>query len=176
MNYLDILPAIKTFVFDVDGVLTDGSVALLENGGPVRTMNARDAYALQLAVKKGYEVIIITGGNSSAVKDRLANLGIEHIYLKVSDKRDVFEEHTLAFDTDPNTSLYMGDDIPDFEVMKDVALACCPNDASPEIKAISVFISTRNGGKGCVRDIIEQTLKVQNNWFLPEKEFESFTW
>jgi len=176
VNYLEILPQIKTFVFDVDGVLTDGSVSLLEDGSQVRTMNARDGYALQLAIKKGYEIVIITGGSSKAVKDRLAHLGIEHIYLKASDKRYVLDEHLLAFGGESSSTLYMGDDIPDFEVMHDVALACCPNDAAPEIKSVCPFISTKKGGEGCVRDIIEQTLKIQDNWFLPEKEFNSFTW
>lgn len=176
LNYLDILPNIKTFVFDVDGVLTDGSVSLLEDGSQTRVMHSRDAYALQLAVKKGYEVVIITGGSSQAVKDRLAHLGVQHIYLKSSDKRDVLDLHFLTFESTAEKSLYMGDDIPDYEVMHDVALACCPNDAAPEIKNISSFISTKNGGQGCVRDIIEQTLKIQDNWFLPEKEFKSFTW
>jgi|TARA_B110000240_G_C13437750_1_gene426655 3-deoxy-D-manno-octulosonate 8-phosphate phosphatase (KDO 8-P phosphatase) len=176
LNYLDILPNIKTFVFDVDGVLTDGSVLLQENGGQTRAMNAKDGFAVQLAIKKGYEIIIITGGSSNAVKDRLAHLGVKHIYLRASDKRYVLDEHFLTYETDSKSTLYMGDDIPDYEVMQDVALACCPKDAAPEIKNISSFISTKNGGDGCVRDIIEQTLKIQDNWFSPEKEFKSFTW
>jgi 3-deoxy-D-manno-octulosonate 8-phosphate phosphatase (KDO 8-P phosphatase) len=176
MSYLDLLPQIKTFAFDVDGVLTDGSVKLMEDGGMVRTMNARDGYALQLAVKLGYEVVIITGGSSKAVEERLKGLGIQHVYLGASNKKDIFEEHCLSFDTSPKNTLYMGDDIPDYEVLSQVSIAACPKDAAPEIRNICNFISTINGGQGCVRDVVEQTLKVQNNWFVGDSEFEKYTW
>jgi 3-deoxy-D-manno-octulosonate 8-phosphate phosphatase (KDO 8-P phosphatase) len=176
MTYLDILPHIKTLAFDVDGVLTDGSVKLMEDGSMVRTMNARDGYALQLSVKLGYEIVIITGGSSTAVKDRLEGLGIKHVYLSASNKKDVFEEHCLSFGTKPEHTLYMGDDIPDYEVLSQVAVSACPKNAAPEIRSICNFMSTVDGGMGCVRDVIEQTLKVQDNWFISETDFDKFTW
>ncbi|MGB0403406.1 MAG: KdsC family phosphatase [Salibacteraceae bacterium] len=176
MTYLDSLPKIKTFVFDVDGVLTDGTVTMLEDGSQVRHMNSKDGYAIQLAVKLGYEIVIITGGSSETVKDRLEGLGVQHVYLKSYNKKEVLADHCLTFDTDLAKTLYMGDDIPDYEVMKEVELACCPLDAAPEIKSISKFISTVNGGKGCVRDIIEQTLRVQDQWFKANQDFKNFTW
>lgn len=168
VSYIDVLPRIKALFFDVDGVLTDGSVQLMADGSQVRTMHAKDGYALQLAAKAGVHICIITGGNSQEVKNRLQNLGIEHIYLSAHSKIDVFEEHIMAYNLQPEECLYMGDDIPDYEVMNTVGLACCPKDAAPEIRSISNFISTKNGGKGCVRDLIEQYLKINENWFKPE--------
>lgn len=176
MTYLDSLPKIKTFIFDVDGVLTDGTVTMLEDGSQVRHMNSKDGYAIQLAVKLGYEIIIVTGGSSQSVKERLEGLGVQHVYLKSHNKKEVLSDHCLSFETDLSKALYMGDDIPDYEVMTEVELACCPLDAAPEIKSISRFISTQPGGKGCVREIIEQTLRVQDKWFKPNQEFNQFTW
>ncbi len=179
-SYIDVLPQIKALFFDVDGVLTDGSVSMLQNGEMVRTMHSKDGYVLHLACKMGVPINIITGGNSKAVKDRLTHLGVQNVYLKSANKLDVFEEHLLAHDLTPEQCLYMGDDIPDFEVMTKVGLACCPQDAASEIKKISHYISPLNGGKGCVRDIVEQYLKIHNKWFKPEymntPEAAKFTW
>ena len=155
---------IKTFVFDVDGVLTDGSVMILENGQLVRTMNVKDGYALQLAVKKGYRVAIISGGSNPDVKERHHALGVKDGYLKVSDKTEALEELVHIYELNLDEVLYMGDDIPDMHVMKACGLATCPADAAEEIKSICHYVSPRDGGKGCVRDVIEQVLKVQGKW------------
>lgn len=177
-NYLQILNRINSFFFDVDGVLTDGSVTLMPGGEQVRVMNVKDGYVLQLAVKMGYNIAIITGGKSQEVKKRLEGLGIQHVYLGASNKLEIFKEHCEIYGINPNESLYMGDDIPDFEVMKEVSFAAAPNDAAPEIKSISNYISPEKGGHGCVRDIIEKTMRVQKKWFKPEQapNFENFTW
>ena len=177
-NYLKILNRINAFFFDVDGVLTDGSVTLMPGGEQVRVMNVKDGYVLQLAVKMGYHVAIITGGKSQEVKKRLEGLGIQHVYLSSSNKLETFEEHCLAYDLKPETCLYMGDDIPDYEVMQKVGFAAAPNDAASEIKALCNYISPIKGGNGCVRDIIEKTMRVQKKWFKPEEapSLENFTW
>lgn len=166
-NYLHILARITTFVFDVDGVLTDGSLILLPSGDQVRTMNTRDGYALKLAISKGYRVAIITGGHSEAVRRRLAGLGIHDVYIGVADKVETLDEYLLTYDLSKEEVLYMGDDLPDYEVMREVALPCCPRDASEEIKGISTYISSKNGGGGCVRDIIERTMRLHGKWFEP---------
>ena len=168
MNYKLLLKEIKIFVFDVDGVLTNGEVLILSNKEPVRSFNSKDGYALQLAIKKGYKVAIITGGHSDAVKERLTSLGIKDIWLGASNKIEAFEELTYMYNLEPKEIAYMGDDIPDYEVLMKVGLASCPNDACPEIREICNYISPLNGGKGCVRDLIEQTLKVQGNWMKKE--------
>lgn len=162
-NNLEIFEKINTFIFDVDGVLTDGSVTLI-GGDMVRSMNIKDGYALQLAVKKGYHVCIISGGKSESVRTRLNNLGIKEVYIGVSDKIEKFEDFLMCYDIKPETVAYMGDDMPDYEVMTKVAMPSCPADACSEIQEISAFISTKNGGKGAGRDLIEKVLKVQGNW------------
>ena len=164
MNILPSFKAIKAFVFDVDGVLTDSSVLVLDDGQLVRRMNIKDGYALQLAIKKGYHIIVISGGNSEAVKLRLQKLGITDIYLDVKNKKDILLKAVTQLNILWEEVLYMGDDIPDFEVMQMVGLACCPNDAVPEIRQISHYVSTISGGEGCVRDVIEKTLKLNNHW------------
>ena len=161
-NILSPFKDIRYFIFDVDGVLTDGSLLLQSDGHLARTMHTRDGYAMQLAVKKGYEIIIITGGKSEAVRSRLATLGLEHLYVGVSDKLKVL--NSIKDKIDLKKSLYMGDDMPDYHVMQEVALATCPADACDEIKLISQYISPKNGGKGCVRDVIEKVLKLNNHW------------
>ena len=176
MNTLDLLPKINTFIFDVDGVLTDGTITLQPDGEQGRTMNIKDGYALQLAVKLGYEVIIITGGKSQIVKDRLNSLGVINVYLGSSDKMEVFEEATLSLDLDPKKCLYMGDDVPDYFVMKEVGLPTCPLDAAPEIQSISRFISGKKGGEGCVREVIEKVLRAQGKWFDPVQPNENQLW
>ncbi|HET6245045.1 MAG TPA: HAD-IA family hydrolase [Bacteroidia bacterium] len=155
---------ITTFVFDVDGVLTDGNVILLPTGEQARRMNIKDGYALQLAIKKGYKICIITGGKCEMVKQRLKGLGINDIYLNISDKADKLEDYIYDNDLKKKHILYMGDDMPDYEVMLMAGIAACPNDSAPEIKEISAYVSHLNGGQGCVRDVIEQVLKVQGKW------------
>jgi len=163
-SYKEILPNITTFIFDVDGVLTDGSVTLLPDGSQIRKMSTRDGYALQLAVKKGFNIIIISGGKNEQVRTRLAGLGIKMIYLGVSDKVDKLEDIIIENDLKREEIVYMGDDMPDYEIMQEVGLATCPKDACSDIREISDYISPYNGGAGCARDIIEQTMKVQGKW------------
>ena len=160
----EIMNDITTFVFDVDGVLTDGSVFVNTTGEMLRTMNIRDGYALKAAVDNGYNVCIISGGSNEGVRVRLRNLGITDIHLGTPDKVATFDEYTDVYTIQPEHVLYMGDDIPDYHVMQLVGLPTCPQDASPEIKSISKYISHKNGGQGAVRDVIEQVMKVQGKW------------
>ncbi len=155
---------INTFIFDVDGVLTDGIVNITTSGELIRNMHTKDGYALKTAINAGYNVCIISGGNNEGVRKRLQGLGITDIYLGAHHKMDVFEEYIDIYNIKPENILYMGDDIPDYPVMKIVGLPCCPKDAVPEIQDISKYISQKKGGKGCVRDVIEQVLKVQGKW------------
>jgi len=163
-NYKEIMPEISTFIFDVDGVLTDGTVTVFPNGELIRTMNIKDGYALKVAVDMGFRVCIISGGTNPAVKSRLQGLGITDIFLGAHNKIEQFNEYTERYEIDPGEVLYMGDDIPDLPVMKLCGLATCPKDAVQEIRNISSYVSQKNGGKGCVRDVIEQVLKVQDKW------------
>jgi 3-deoxy-D-manno-octulosonate 8-phosphate phosphatase (KDO 8-P phosphatase) len=164
MNFLQLFKNIKAFVFDVDGVLTDGSLIVLPNNIMARTMNVKDGYALQLAVKKGFRVAIISGGNSIEVKERLNLLGVTDIYMNVSNKVEALENFVEKYQLQSQEVLFMGDDIPDADVMKIVGLPCCPADAVDEIKAISQYISPMNGGKGCGRDVIEKAMKLNHLW------------
>jgi len=161
---LEIFRRITTFVFDVDGVLTDGTLFVFDNGEHMRRMNIKDGYALQLAVKKGYHVAIFSGGISDAVVTRLKKLGITDVFMDVKDKKSGVESYIQQHGVTLNEVLFMGDDIPDFSVMKVVALPCAPCDAVPEIKQIARYISTFPGGKGCVRDVIEKVLKLRDDW------------
>ncbi|MCC9020116.1 KdsC family phosphatase [Flavobacterium lipolyticum] len=163
-NYKEIMNDITTFVFDVDGVLTDSSVFVTNEGEILRTMNIRDGYAMKAAVESGYNVCIISGGSNEGVRVRLRNLGINDIHLGTPDKVATFAAYTETYNIQPEQVLYMGDDIPDYHVMKLVGLPTCPQDASPEIKNICRYISHVNGGKGAVRDVIEQVMKVQGKW------------
>lgn len=163
-NYKEKLLQVNTLIFDYDGVLTDGTVIITTEGDALRSANVKDGYALQLAVKKNYRIAIISGGYSPSMKMRLESLGIKDIFLGVDKKIDVFrtylKEHNLASEH----VLYMGDDIPDYEIMCEVGVPVCPADAAEEIKKTATYISHQPGGKGCVRDIIEQVLKVQEKW------------
>ena len=163
-SYKELMNDITTFIFDVDGVLTDGSVFVNNDGEMLRTMNIRDGYALKAAVESGYNVCIISGGSNEGVRVRLRNLGIKDIYLGTPDKVETFDQYIDINQIQPGQVLYMGDDIPDYHVMQIVGLASCPQDAAPEIKGISKYISHKNGGKGAVRDVIEQVMKVQGKW------------
>ena len=151
---------IKTFVFDIDGVLTNGKLLITQDGIMLREMNVRDGYALQLAIKKGYEIIVISGSYSAEAQIRLERLGIIKIFMRIEDKLEKLIELITMLHLDKEEILYMGDDIPDYEVMQYCALAACPADAIPEIKSISKYISPLKGGQGCVRDVIEKVLKL----------------
>lgn len=164
MNLSEQFQQIKTFVFDMDGVLTDGSLMILPGQEFVRTMDIKDGYALQHAVKKGYHVVVISGSVSKACAERLEYLGIRNVFMKVKDKEEVLAQFILSNNLNWNEVLFMGDDIPDMAVMKITGLPCCPADAVSEIKAVSKFISTKNGGKGCVREVIEKVLKLNDDW------------
>jgi 3-deoxy-D-manno-octulosonate 8-phosphate phosphatase (KDO 8-P phosphatase) len=163
-NFKQRLSHINTFIFDVDGVLTDGSLILLPTGEQVRTMNIKDGYALQLAVKKGYKIAVISGKRSEPVADRLKGLGIFDLYMGINTKMEAYDEFISTYAISPEKILYMGDDIPDLDVMKKVGVAACPEDAAEEIKKIAIYISDKKGGKGCVRDVIRQVMKLHNKW------------
>lgn len=164
MNILQQFKDIRLFTLDVDGVLTDGTLLLLDDGQMARTMNIKDGYALQLAVKKGYHILVISGGQSEAVKLRLQKLGITNVHMGVTDKKEVLLQYVHQHQISWPEVLYMGDDIPDLAVMQMAGMACCPADAVPEIKRISQYISPQSGGHGCVRDIIEKVLKLNQHW------------
>ncbi|MEP6595548.1 MAG: 3-deoxy-D-manno-octulosonate 8-phosphate phosphatase [Ginsengibacter sp.] len=166
MNILSHFKVIKTFVFDVDGVLTDGTLLILKDGQMARRMNIKDGYALQTAVKKGYRVVIISGGTSEDVKERLQRLKITDVFMQVDNKEEFLTDYVNKNNLSWNEILFMGDDIPDYNCMKLVALACCPCDSVPEIKLMSKYISSYKGGAGCVRDVIEKVLKLNSNWDL----------
>ena len=164
VNYKSILKNISTLVFDVDGVFTDNRVILIPGMDPVRTFSARDGYAMQYAIKKGLRLVIITGGRSESVTERLTEMGVENVFSGVRNKVKKLNEYAAENRIPYEEILYMGDDIPDLKVMELVGLACCPQNAVSEIKNICNYVSPVKGGFGCVRDIIEQTLKVQGKW------------
>lgn len=163
-SYKEYLEHITTFIFDVDGVLTDGTLTITTTGEMLRSMNVKDGYALKTALDQGFNICIISGGSNEGVRSRLKALGINNIYLgahnKIEQLNDYFNTHGIKSEN----TLYMGDDIPDYPVMKMVGLPCCPQDAVPEIKAVSKYISHKKGGKGAVRDVVEQVMKVQGKW------------
>lgn len=169
-SYKEHLNKINTFVFDVDGVLTDGSIQISTKGELLRTMNIKDGYALKMAKNAGYNVCIISGGKNEGVRKRLRDLGINDIYLGVEDKVEQLDEFFDIYEITAEEVLYMGDDIPDYYPMKLVGLPCCPQDAAPEVKEISLYISHKSGGEGCVRDVIEQVMKVQGKWIAKEAQ------
>ena len=162
------LTRIKAFVFDVDGVLSREVIPLSPDGDPMRTVNIKDGYALQLAVKKGYHVAIITGAYTEAVRVRFSRLGITHIYLKSAIKIRDYQDFLSKTGVQPEEVMYAGDDIPDYEVMQLAGLPVAPADAAPEIKQIAKYISSCKGGEGVARDVIEQTLKAQGHWMGQE--------
>lgn len=166
------LNKIKTFIFDVDGVLSPDSVPLSPEGEPMRMVNIKDGYAIRAAHKNGYGLAIITGGNTEAVRKRFSILGIEHIYMASSVKINDLNDYIKKTGYKPEEIMYAGDDIPDYQVMQFVGLSVAPADASPEIKSIAKYISPKQGGKGVARDVIEQVLKVQGKWM----DNEAFGW
>lgn len=163
-NYKALLPNITTFIFDVDGVLTNGKVLITSQGEMYREMDTKDGYALKCALVQGYKVCIISGGTNEGVRNRLKALGIYDIYLGAHHKQEPFQDLMNNYDLKPEEILYMGDDVPDIVVMEQVAVAACPNDAVSDVKEISNYVSHKKGGEGCVREIIEQTLRVQGKW------------
>jgi 3-deoxy-D-manno-octulosonate 8-phosphate phosphatase (KDO 8-P phosphatase) len=171
-NFKEDLVNIKAFLFDIDGVLSLQTISLNTFGIPNRTVNLRDGYALQLAVKKGYHVGIISGSNSKEYQKRLRLLGVGDVYLNSRSKLEHYQNFRRKFSLDDSEILFMGDDIPDFEVMKVAGVPACPSDADSEIKQVSAYVSDKRGGEGCVRDVIEQVLRLHNNWMDPD----AFTW
>jgi 3-deoxy-D-manno-octulosonate 8-phosphate phosphatase (KDO 8-P phosphatase) len=171
-NFKTLLPHIKLMVFDVDGVLSDGSVHCFNDGEQVRVLNIKDGYALQLAIKKGIRILIISGGKSEAVIKRLNLLGVTEIFMGVHHKLPVLQEFLIEHQISLEETLYMGDDIPDMECLKHVSASTCPADAANDIKPICLYVSQHGGGKGCVRDVIEQVLKAQQLWL----DADAHTW
>ncbi len=165
------LKKIKGFAFDVDGVLATNNVLLVSGADFPRTANIKDGYAMQLAVKRGFQLAIITGGRSEAVRVRYVALGVQSLYLGSSVKIEQFEDWLMCCELKPEEVLYMGDDIPDYEVMQLAGLPCCPADAAPEIKQIAKYVSDKSGGNGCVRDVVEQVLKAQGLWMSDKTAF-----
>ena len=166
--FKDELQRVKGFVFDVDGVLSKDTSPINEEGDPVRTANVKDGFAIRNAVKMGYPVAIITGGYIERVKLRYTKLGVGFFYDKARNKEECLNDFLTKTNLEAKDILFMGDDLVDYNVMKAVGIPTCPKDAVHEIKEISKYISDKNGGEGCVRDVIEQTLKAQNKWFTPE--------
>ena len=163
-NYKKLLKEITTFILDVDGVLTNGKILVTSKGKMLREMNTKDGFIIKYALDKGFKIFIISGGTNKGVKERLKDLGIEEIFLGEHTKKDTYDKLIKKYNLKKNEIVYMGDDIPDIPVMKKIGVPCCPNDAVPDVKQMSIYISKKNGGQGCVRDIIEQTLRVQNKW------------
>ena len=165
-NYKTLLPNIKTFIFDVDGVLTDGKILITNEGELLRSFDTKDGYAMKCALVQGYKIAIITGGRNQGVEERFKELGVYDIYMGAHHKLDAFQDLLNNYDLDPETILYIGDDVPDIPVMEKVGLGCCPADAVSDVKAMADYVSHKNGGEGCVRELIEQVLRVQGKWRL----------
>ncbi|MCX6326377.1 MAG: HAD hydrolase family protein [Bacteroidia bacterium] len=171
-NFKEDLVKVKAFIFDIDGVLSLQTISLNAFGVPNRTVNLRDGYALQLAVKKGYHIGVISGSSSKDYQKRLKLLGVTDIYLNSRSKLDHFNIFLKKHNLNKSDVLFMGDDIPDFGVMKEAGVAACPSDADSEIKQVASYISDKKGGEGCVRDVIEQVLRLHNNWM----DSDAYTW
>ncbi len=165
------LSKIKAIIFDVDGVLSAETIVLAASGEPLRTVNIKDGYAIQLAIKKDLRIAILTGGRTEAVRMRYAGLGVTDIYMGCAVKINTYEAFKEKYHLEDEEILYVGDDIPDFEVMKKVGCACCPADACPDIKQISCYVSDRKGGCGVGRDIIEQVMRAQGKWLAGSEAF-----
>lgn len=165
------LNKIKALVFDVDGVLSTNVMEMAQDGNPIRTVNVKDGYAMQLAVKCGIKIAIITGARVESVAHRFEYLGITDIYLRSSDKMKDLKDFTDKYNLSPDQILYMGDDIPDYKVMKYCGLPCCPSDAAPEIREIATYITPCKGGFGCARDVIEHILRFRGQWMHSANAF-----
>lgn len=171
-NFKEDLARVKAFVFDIDGVLSTQTIPLNIWGVPNRTVNLRDGYAIQLAVRKGYRIGIISGSKSKEYLKRLRSLGVTDVYLNSRSKIDHFNQFLRKYELNSSDVLYMGDDIPDFRVMKVAGIPVCPSDADSEIRQVSAYVSDKKGGEGCVRDVIEQVLRLHNKWM----DSDAFTW
>lgn len=171
-NFKEELGRVKAFIFDIDGVLSLQTINLNSFGVPSRTVNLRDGYAIQLAVKKGYFIGVISGSSSKEYQKRLKLLGVKDIYLNSRSKLSHFNEFLKKYNLEKSDVLFMGDDIPDFEVMKEAGVAVCPSDADSEIKQVACYISDKRGGEGCVRDVIEQVMRLHNKWM----NSDAFSW
>lgn len=167
------LKKIKAVLLDVDGVLSHSTVNMNEEGEPLRTLNIKDGYAIRLACRLGLKIGIITGGQGESVRKRYAYLGVQDIYMNCSHKIETYEVYKDKYKLTDSEIIYMGDDIPDYEIMSRVGCACAPQDAAADIRAISLYVSDRKGGEGCVRDVIEQVLCAQKLWM---NEGEAFGW
>jgi 3-deoxy-D-manno-octulosonate 8-phosphate phosphatase (KDO 8-P phosphatase) len=167
------LMKVTAFIFDVDGVLSNECIVIDSTGEMLRTANTKDGYAIQYAIKKGYPIAIITGGVSDAVEKRYRGLGVSDIYMGSKDKIKDFEDFVAKHDLNPDEILYMGDDLPDYEVMKRIGVPTCPANAVEQIKAISNYISDKDGGYGCVRDVVEQVLRVHAKWIESDTNIQS---
>jgi len=165
-NYKHLLPKIRTFIFDVDGVLTDGKILINSDGELLRSFDTKDGYAMKCALVKGFKIAIITGGRNEAVRERFKELGVIDIYLGTHHKLDAYQDLMDNYNLNPEEILYIRDDIPDIPVMEKVGLGCCPADATSDVKAIADYVSHKKGGEGCVRELIEQVLRVQGKWSL----------
>jgi len=164
VSYKEKLVNIKNFIFDVDGVFTDGSIIVDNVGNEFRVFNIRDGIAVKIATDKGYNFCVISGGKNEGVRKRLNRLGVKNVFLGIDDKIQVFESFINENNLNIDETMFMGDDITDIKILKMVGLSCCPNDGANEVRDIVDYISIKKGGDGCVRDIIEQILKIQNNW------------
>ena len=165
------LNKIKAIIFDIDGVLSSETITLSSEGEPLRTVNIKDGYAIQLAMKLGLRIVILTGGKTKSVRIRYEGLGVEDIYLGCAVKIETYDEFLKKYGLTDEEVMYMGDDIPDLEIMRRVGCPVCPKDACEEIKDISVYVSDKIGGHGCGRDVIEQTLRAQGKWVMNAKAF-----
>jgi len=167
------LMKVKAFIFDVDGVLSNECIIIDSDGELLRTANTKDGFAIQYAVKKGYPVAIITGGTSDAVEMRYRGLGVQDIYMSSKDKIADYEDFLAKHDLAEENIMYMGDDLPDYEVMQRVGVPTCPKDAVVQIKEISSYISDMDGGRACVRDVVEQVLRAHGNWYAADTKIQS---
>lgn len=165
------LKKIKAIVFDVDGVLSRQTITLASSGEPLRTVNIKDGYAIQLAQKVGLRIVILTGGKTDAIRKRYEGLGVDDIYMGCAVKIKTYDEFLNKYRISDEEVIYVGDDIPDYEVMKRCGCPCCPADACPDIKGISLYVSSRDGGDGVGRDIVEQVLRAQGHWLSSAKAF-----
>lgn len=166
-NYKQRLSNITTFIFDVDGVFTNGEIYFHESGETIRSLNAKDGYALGTAIESGYKIAIITRGDSQIVKNTFAKVGVKDVFLSVMNKGDVFNSFLKENNLTKDEVLYMGDDIPDYDCVKNAGIGTCPRDAVKELRVMADYVSTFDGGKGAVRDVIEQTMRLQGKWFIP---------
>ena len=171
-NFKEDLVNVRAFIFDIDGVLSTQTIPLNAFGVPNRSVNLRDGYAIQLAVRKGYPVCVISGSSSKEYRKRLKMLGVKDIFLNSRSKLEHFNAFLRKYSLSKSEVLFMGDDIPDYEVMKEAGISVCPADADSEIRQVASYISDKKGGEGCVRDVIEQVLRLHDKWM----DYEAFTW